>query len=172
MSTDRSIDAIVRPAREADLPAIGRLGALLMKEHHEFDPRRFLAVGERTADYYAKFLGSQIDVQNAILLVADSGGQVVGYAYAGLEGHDYMSLRGPAAVLHDLVVEPDARGRGAGRLLLQTIASQLKARGAPRLILWTAERNLSAQRRFERLGFRPTMIEMTCELAGDAVASE
>jgi RimJ/RimL family protein N-acetyltransferase len=31
-------------------------------------------------------------------------------------------------------------------------------------MLWTAERNAGAQRLFERLGFRRTMIEMTREV--------
>jgi RimJ/RimL family protein N-acetyltransferase len=40
----------------------------------------------------------------------------------------------------------------------------LHRRGAPRVVLWTADRNSAAQRLFERLGFRRTMIEMTKEL--------
>jgi ribosomal protein S18 acetylase RimI-like enzyme len=37
-------------------------------------------------------------------------------------------------------------------------------RGAPRVVLGTAEQNEPAQRLFERLGFRRTMVEMTREL--------
>jgi ribosomal protein S18 acetylase RimI-like enzyme len=32
------------------------------------------------------------------------------------------------------------------------------------VVLWTAEQNRDAQRLFERLGFRRTMVEMTREL--------
>jgi RimJ/RimL family protein N-acetyltransferase len=35
----------------------------------------------------------------------------------------------------------------------------------PRVVLWTAHANEPAQRLFEGLGFRPTMIEMTKELS-------
>ena len=35
----------------------------------------------------------------AIVLVADNGHSVIGYAYAAVEGYDYMSLRAPAGVL-------------------------------------------------------------------------
>jgi ribosomal protein S18 acetylase RimI-like enzyme len=77
-----------------------------------------------------------------------------------------MSLRGPAAVLHDVIVHPDHRGRGVGRLLLNATLSYLTSRGAPRVVLSTAERNVSAQRLFERMGFRRTMVEMTRELDG------
>ena len=44
---------IVRRATSADLPRIGRLGALLIEEHHDFDSRRFLAARQRTPTDYA-----------------------------------------------------------------------------------------------------------------------
>jgi GNAT superfamily N-acetyltransferase len=48
--------------------------------------------------------------------------------------------------------------------LVQRASEWLREHGAPRVLLWTAERNAAAQRLFLRLGFRPTMIEMTREL--------
>ena len=39
---------VVRRATPADLALIGRLGALLVKEHYGFDPLRFLAARPRT----------------------------------------------------------------------------------------------------------------------------
>ena len=36
--------------------------------------------------------------------------------------------------------------------------------GVPRVLLWSAAPNENAQRLFERLGFRRTMVEMTREL--------
>ena len=101
------------------------------------------------------------------MLVAERDGQVLGYTYAGVEGWDYMSLRGPAAVLYDIVVDPAHRGRGVGQMLLEAALGALATRGAPRVVLSTAERNESAQRLFARAGFRRTMIEMTRELDGD-----
>ena len=75
-----------------------------------------------------------------------------------------MSLRGPAGVLHDLVVVAAHRGQGVGRALLEATLQALAAKGAPRVVLSTAERNETAQRLFARAGFRRTMIEMTREL--------
>ena len=89
---------------------------------------------------------------------------MIGYTYAGVEGTDYMSLRGPAGVLYDIVVDPAHRGRGVGGMLLDATLAALASRGAPRAVLSTAERNETAQRLFERAGFRRTMIEMTREL--------
>ncbi len=155
---------IVRSARPSDLPAIGRLGALLVRTHHDFDPERFIAATPRTEHAYASFLGSQLEEPNVVILVGDEDGQLVGYTYAGVEETDYMSLRGPAGVLYDIVVDPAYRGRGAGRALLDATVAALESRGAPRVVLSTAERNEVAQRLFSRAGFRRTMIEMTREL--------
>jgi ribosomal protein S18 acetylase RimI-like enzyme len=160
--------ATVRPATAADLPAVGRLGALLVRAHHDYDPERFIAAPPRTEQAYASFLGRQLEEPNVVILVAERDGAVLGYTYAGVEEHDYMSLRGPAGVLYDIVVDPTLRRHGVGRMLLEATLAALEARGAPRVVLSTAERNESAQRLFARAGFRRTMIEMTRELDGDA----
>ena len=166
MTGDRPTDPVIRRATSADLPSLGNLGALLVQEHHDFDPLRFVPASDRTADRYASFLGSQLDDPDVVMLVAERDAHVIGYAYAAIEGYDWMSLRGPAAVVHDLVVDPESRGRGVGRLLLDATLSHLRSRGVPRVVLSTAERNEPAQRLFERVGFRRTMIEMTRELDG------
>jgi ribosomal protein S18 acetylase RimI-like enzyme len=158
---------LVRRATVDDLPALGSLGTLLVEAHHAFDPARFLAATGRTPDGYAAFLRSQLDDPNVVLLVAEQEGRVAGYVYGALEGYDYMSLRGPAGVLHDLVVDPASRGAGVGRALLEAALEDLRSRGAPRVVLSTAERNEAAQRLFARLGFRRTMVEMTRELGDD-----
>ena len=92
---------------------------------------------------------------------------MIGYTYSGVEGADYMSLRGPAGVMYDIVVDPAYRKQGVGRLLVDATLEALKARGAPRVVLSTAEQNAAAQRLFDRAGFRRTMIEMTKELNGN-----
>jgi len=155
---------VVRTATSQDLPTLGRLGALLVQEHHDFDARRFLAPRVGTPADYGRFLGSQLDDPDVTVLVAEDGDDVIGYAFVAIEGTDYMSLRGPAGVLHDLIVDPEHRGRGVGSLLLRAVLSHLRARGVPRVVLSTAWRNEAAQRLFERTGFRRTMIEMTREL--------
>lgn len=154
---------LIRPATAADLNVLGRLGALLVRTHHDFDPDRFIAATPRTEHAYGSFLGTQLEEPNIIVLVAERDGEVVGYTYAGVEGSDYMSLRGPAGVLYDIVVDPAHREQGVGRVLLDATLKALEAKGAPRVVLSTAERNEAAQRLFARAGFRRTMIEMTRE---------
>ncbi|HET7187107.1 MAG TPA: GNAT family N-acetyltransferase [Gemmatimonadaceae bacterium] len=159
---------VIRPATRADLAAIGRLGALLVRLHHDFDPQRFIPATPRTEQGYASFLGTQLEVADVIVLVAERDDEVLGYSYAGLEGFDYMALRAPAGALYDIVVDPAHSGHGVGRMLLDATLAALADRGAPRVVLSTAEQNEPAQRLFARAGFRRTMIEMTRERDGGA----
>jgi ribosomal protein S18 acetylase RimI-like enzyme len=155
---------LIRPATAADRPALGRLGALLVRLHHDLDPRRFIPPGPGTERGYGDWLVSQLDRPDVVLLVAERDGEVIGYVYAGLEGLDYMALRGPAGALYDIVVDPRRRRGGVGRALLDAAVAALRALGAPQVVLSTAEGNLAAQRLFQSAGFRPTMREMTREL--------
>ena len=159
---------IVRRATSADLQRIGRLGALLVKAHYDFDPQRFLAARPGTPEGYASFMRTQLEDADAAVLVADDNGDVIDYAFAAIEGYDYMALRGPAGVLHDVLVDKEHRGQGVGRLLLDATLEFFRSRGVPRVVLATAERNEAAQRLFASMGFRRTMVEMTRELDAEA----
>jgi GNAT superfamily N-acetyltransferase len=154
----------VRRAEPRDATALGALGATLMRTHYAFDPQRFLPAGDHAEREYGSFLCSHLDDADAVVLVAELDGRIVGYAFAGLEPMSWKELRGPAGFIHDVMVEDDERGAGAGSALIDAAIAWLRDRGAPRVVLWTAERNDGAQRLFQRLGFRRTMIEMTREL--------
>jgi ribosomal protein S18 acetylase RimI-like enzyme len=154
----------IRRATTGDLPALGRLGALLLRAHHGFDPLRFMAPGDRPEDGYAWFLGTQLRDEDVVVLVAEQQGAVVGYVYAGLEPQSWKELREACGFVHDVVVEERGRRAGVATALVEAAVGWLRERGAPRVVLWTAERNDAAQRLFTGLGFRRTMIEMTREI--------
>jgi ribosomal protein S18 acetylase RimI-like enzyme len=111
MSANAPTVPLIRRAMTSDLPRLGRLGALLVEAHHELDSQRFLIPTNRTPADYGSFLRTKLEDPDAAILVAEAHGDVIGYAYAAVQGYDYMSLRGSAGVLHDLIVEPEHRGR-------------------------------------------------------------
>jgi ribosomal protein S18 acetylase RimI-like enzyme len=154
---------LIRRAEERDLEAVGRLGARLLRAHHEFDPLRFMAPRENTEEGYAWFLGTQLRRDGVVVFVAEQAGQVVGYVYAGIEPQSWKELREEAGFIHDLYVDETARRRGVASELLEAAADWLAERGMPRIVLWTAAPNEAARRLFERLGFRHTVTEMTRE---------
>lgn len=153
----------IRPATPADVEVVGQWGADLVALHHEFDAERFVPAGAATPAKYATFIESQLRRLEVVILVAEDEKSLVGYIYAAYEGTDYMSLRGPAGVMHDIFVDPAHRGQGVGRSLLEAAIQELTVRGARLFVLSTAYRNHAAQKLFAGVGFRPTMIEMTYE---------
>jgi GNAT superfamily N-acetyltransferase len=158
----------LRPATAADLPACARLGARLSRMHHRLDPRRFFAPPDLEAGY-RWWLGKERRSRRAVVLAAvarDPRGReaVVGYAYGRLEPRDWNTLRDACGEGVDLFVEPRWRRRGLGARLVEALAGALAARGAPRLVIQVAARNPAAARAFARMGFRPTMLELTREL--------
>jgi ribosomal protein S18 acetylase RimI-like enzyme len=160
--------ANVRPARPEDLPALARLGAKLARAHHGFDPARFFLPEEPIEAGYAWWLGKELRNRRAVVLAAESRGRVVGYAYGRLEARDWNLLRDACGVAVDLWVEPRARGGGLGRALVDALLAALEARGAERVVLYVASNNPEARRLFERLGFRPVMLELARERGGAA----
>ena len=155
---------VVRPAAPPDLPALGRLGALLLRTHYEFDRLRYMAPRPDSEEGYAWFLGSQLENDRAVVYVAEREGRVVGYIYAGIEPMSWKELRDEAGFIHDVAVDEAARGQRIATALVEAAVGWLTSRGVPRVLLWTAAPNAAAQRLFERLGFRHTMLEMTKEL--------
>ena len=152
----------IRPATTADQEHLGRFGGALMRQHHTDDPRRFIQVEHPEAGY-GRFLVSQISNPHSLVMVAEDSGTVVGYVYADIESTNWMELRGPCGVVHDVYVDEGARRLGAGGELMRAAIAWIRSKGRSQVVLLTKSRNEHAQRLFTRLGFRPTMIEMTLD---------
>ena len=154
----------IRRAIEADLPALGELGAQLLQVHYGFDPQRFMGPDEDVAAGYAAFLGSQLADDSVVVLVAERRGHVHGYIYAGIEPQSWKELREEAGFIHDVAVIERGRRGGVATALIEAVFDWFRERQVPRVLLWAAEQNRDAQRLFANRGFRRTMVEMTKEL--------
>jgi ribosomal protein S18 acetylase RimI-like enzyme len=153
----------IRKATRRDVPKIAKLAGELVRQHYGFDAQRFLFI-ENPESGYEWWFGKELDNNKALILCAKLDGKIVGYAYARLEPKDWNALLDAHGALHDILVAEEARGKGIGRKLLQRIQADLRERGAARIVLHTAIKNRAAQKLFASVGFRQTMIEMTCEL--------
>ena len=131
----------VRPARadevEAVIPLYEWLFAPPGSRPSSWDERR-AAVALRQA----------ISSHDAIVLVADEGGRLVGF----LTGYqDLHSVRfGYRAWVEDFAVDPERRSRGVGKLLLDAAKDWARERGATHLELDSAETRRDAHRFYER----------------------
>jgi ribosomal protein S18 acetylase RimI-like enzyme len=157
---------IVRKMTASDLPEVGVLAGRLVRMHHDWDRLRFLTPVDPERGYQ-RWFGTQLDNEETILLVAESDGRIVGYAYARMEPRSYNELLDACTKLHDILVDETAQRRGVGEAILREVFRLAAEKGAPRVVLLTASQNEPAQRLFRRMGFRATMIEMTKELGED-----
>lgn len=163
MTSASAFNGTVRPAAASDLPILGKLAAELVRFHHEIDPERFF-LPSGVEEGYRRWLGTELANSEAIVLVAELDGEVVGYVYGRLEKRDFNMLLSAHAALHDVLVVERARRSGAAAALIEAFASRAAERGVPRVVLHTATSNTKAQALFRKLGFRDTMLEMTLEM--------
>ena len=152
----------IRPATASDEEPLGRFGGALMRQHHIADPRRFIQVEHPEAGY-GRFLVSQLSKPNSLVMVAERSGAIIGYVFADVEPTNWMELRGPCGVVHDIYVDEAARHQGAGRKLMSAAIAWVRSKGRSQVVLTTKNRNEHARHLFTTLGFRPTMIEMTLD---------
>jgi hypothetical protein len=86
------VSLIIRDLAKADLEATSRLAAMLVRQHHAFDPDRFMLV-EPIEEGYRWFLGTQLGRPEGLLLVAELDGAIAGYLYGAVEERDPVGLR-------------------------------------------------------------------------------
>jgi GNAT superfamily N-acetyltransferase len=141
-------DVRIRPAREADLPALVRLLAALFAIEKDFrpDPQRHL-------------LGLRLllaDPRRCAVLVADGGGDAIGMVTGQLV---VSTAEGGASVLvEDVVVDEGARRAGVGAALVRGIERWATERGATRLQLLADDGNGPALAFYARMGWRRTRL--------------
>jgi len=103
----------------------------------------------------------------AEVLLAEDGGQVVGYA---LFFHTYSTfLARPSLYLEDLFVLPEQRGHGHGKALLARLARLAVERGCGRFEWMVLDWNTPAIQFYESLGAAVSPEWKLCRMTGDAL---
>lgn len=121
---------MIRPAQERDIDS------LLPIEHRCFHHDRLTRLDFHRA----------LKAKSAVLLVAEEGGTVLGYAL--------LKVRGRQAHLESLAVDPPARRIGLGRTLLLAAEQAVQERGALHMRLEIREDNPAAYALYRALGYR------------------
>lgn len=82
-------------------------------------------------------------------LAARSGTEIVGISHFIFHAHGWTLQH--ACYLQDLFVDPAARGQGAGRALIEAVATKAREHGADRLYWLTQGDNTEARQLYDRL---------------------
>lgn len=147
------IEVWARPAIPADQDAIVGLIQVLNTHEQALSGDRLTTRAAAEAHYAA--LLARIAQQDGRLLAADAQGRVVGalglvvqddppFIRADVRRHVYVT---------DLVVDPNWRGQGIGRLLLAEAEAIARRKGLKRLVIGVLAGNDGAARLYQGFGF-------------------
>lgn len=139
-------DLSIRPAGEADVPAV--LGLIRALAEYEHAAPGALAISEGLLR--EAMFGSPRAVE---VLVACVGEEIAGFA---MFFHNFSSWRGRRGIfLEDLFVRPEMRRRGVGRALLAELARIALARNCARIEWLVVDWNQPAIDFYRSLGAAP-----------------
>jgi len=115
---------------------------------------------EVTAATWARILDPTSPIE--ALLATDAHGGALGFANYVL--HPYTWSDKPACYLEDLFVRPEARGRGAGRALIERLIARGGEQGWGRLYWMTREDNTAARHLYDHVGTADGFVRYTIPL--------
>lgn len=99
------------------------------------------------ASTFARLLGD--DPQDFSALVAEDGGQLLGLTHFLLHRHAWKIEN--VCYLQDLYVDPQTRGTGLGRALIEAVYARADAAGAPAVYWLTQDFNRQARQLYDRI---------------------
>jgi GNAT superfamily N-acetyltransferase len=135
-------EVAVRRAGVSDLDAAARLFTGYLRFYEKATP-------EAEA---RNFISQRLKRRDSWIYLASVEGSEVGFMQL-YPTFASLSLA-PSWILNDLFVEPEARGHGVGQALMVTARELAVVTGAAELMLQTARTNTTAQRLYEKLGWK------------------
>lgn len=98
--------------------------------------------------YWARLLGD--DPQDFTCLLAEHDGRLVGLTHYAFQRHGWKVEN--VVYLQDLYVDPDVRGTGAGRALIEAVYKAADEAGCPSVYWMTQDFNETARKLYDRIG--------------------
>jgi len=142
-------DLLIRPLAAADRDAWGALWTGYLAYYETELPADIYDT------YFARLMGD--DPQDFNGLVAERDGQLVGLTHYLFHRHGWTVEN--TCYLQDLYVDPNIRGTGAGRALIEGVYAAADAAGAPGVYWLTQDFNATARQLYDRVGEKTPFIK-------------
>ncbi|MFT6706195.1 MAG: GNAT superfamily N-acetyltransferase [Flavobacteriales bacterium] len=137
-----------------DLPILLQFEQAIMEYERPFDP----TLKPKDASYYD--LSELIQSKKAEVLIVESEGKIIASGYASIEKADNYLQHKQYAHLGFMYVDPDFRGRGINKLILDGLIAWAKGEGINEFRLEVYAGNAGAIKAYEKVGFQQHLIEM------------
>jgi len=149
-----SVDLIIRPIEASDRPEWTRLWTAYLTFYKTALPP------EVYDSSFARLISD--DPHEYCGLIAILDGTPVGLAHY-LFHRDMWSIEDTCYMM-DLFVDPDIRGTGAGRALIEAVSDKARAHGVSVLYWHTEDTNHTAQRLYDRLATKMPFLKYDKDL--------
>lgn len=151
-------DVHIRSATDADLPTLLTFEQGIIAAERPYDH----TLNPDPISYYD--IGEMIRSDEAEVAVAEIDGRLVGSGYAKKKASRHYLTPAWHAFIGFLYVDPDVRGHGINKRVLDHLFAWAKAMDLPEIHLTVYPGNEPAIRAYEKAGFRPYLSEMRYNL--------
>lgn len=149
---------LLRRAEFQDLPRLLELEQLVVEAERPFN----CDIKAESAFYYD--LEALIADDKAYVVVAQSADEIVATGYAQIRESKQSLAHESHGYLGFMYVTPEYRGQGLNAKIMDELTSWCRNRGILTLYLDVYAENEAAIKAYEKVGFKPSMVEMKLKL--------
>ncbi|MFI5160769.1 MAG: GNAT family N-acetyltransferase [Sphingobacteriales bacterium] len=149
---------IIRPASLADMDTLLAFEKGIMLVERPMDE----TIKEGDVHYYD--LAGLIKSPDAEVVVAEQDGELIGSGYAHIIDSKSYLTHAKHAHLGFMYVKPEHRGKAVNKLIIETLQQWAMSKSVNEFRLEVYHNNPGALRAYEKMGFKPLLLEMRMEL--------
>lgn len=144
----------VRTATIDDLDTLLRFEQGVITAERPFDE----TIRSGNINYYD--IVHMINAPHIEIVVAQTGNKLIGSGYARIEDSRLYLNHKQHAYLGFMYVDPEYRGRGVNKLVIETLKQWAVSKGMVELRLDVYHNNEPAVKAYEKVGFSPLLLQM------------
>ncbi len=151
-------EVVIRAAEMKDLDALLGFEQAVIEAERPFDS----TIKRGPTNYYD--IPGLIVSDNVQLIVAESGGRLIGSGYARIEKAKPYYEHSHHSYLGFMYVVPEHRGKGINKLIVDALFDWSRKQGVNEVRLEVFSDNLAAIRAYEKAGFTANLVTMRVAL--------
>lgn len=150
----------IRKAGLKDVPDIVRLWKGLMSHHKGFPSEKFRTLKKNAPKIFGDYIKRCIRSRNAILLVAEERGKLVGYSLNKVEKNIPIYLPERLGYYSDLFVDSGYRGGGISSRLIEEASKWFRSKGIDHVKIGANIENKKTVNIYKHWGMVPGHLEL------------